>query len=188
MPDSRMTETDIGRETTVLFIRSQLSRALFRLRLVILASFALGFWVLAISGATWLVSWGYGWLAGLLALAWLILASPALLVQVALILDVAFYFLTQRSYFFAVLRESRRPADEVRRKGWVYWIVQVGAYTSPLGALSVWSYGVLIRLPERLHAATIEAQPQPQPRVVDRMQGEYWAALSHNGTEEMAHV
>ncbi len=191
MQRSRFSVIDIARESISVFIWSQVSRGLFRMRILALAAFSCAFWAVALVVASWLFAWGYGWVAILSLGAWGVIAAPAVLLQSALMLDVAFLLIAKRSIMFPALEAAwgpmARPDDGLRAWGGLFLF---GAYTSPLNALSVWCYGVLIRVPPRVRVGRIHPEePTVDSRYFEVAQSEIWAALAQEKSDRpMAHV
>lgn len=142
--------------TVKRFLTEQMRRLEVRWFVVQFALLSLGFWTLAILASSWLIALGIGWLRWPLFLVWLVLALPAIVTQLQLLVDILSYGITGRLHFYPLMLEmvnsgeyERRlamlPPDVQRFIAAVSPITTAVAFTTPFIALTIWSAIVLVR-------------------------------------------
>jgi hypothetical protein len=154
-----------------VWLRYQKARVHVRLLALARAACAAIFWTVALITGTWLVHWELGWLARLLLIAWITVSLPAIMLQVAMLLDVMNYVVTRRilvlPYLHEVLgSESAQNNSPVGRI--TDWVAAIALVTSPLSGVATWSFHVLSDLPQSARIPLLNVNPTDRRRTARR--------------------
>jgi len=159
--DRKTTAGDVYRA----FGRLQVARLFFRLQLVIKATVAVAFWVGMAALYIRADQAGLGWAVIVLAAAWALLVIPHMIFEASIVLDAVGYFLTGRARVYAWLQNlpALEEGDQsAKRASRLAFVISIAGLTSPLNALAVWCYGVLLRVPAHAYAKSVKKVRQPK--------------------------
>lgn len=130
---------------------------------------AAAFWMIALIGWSKLEHAGYGNIPWVFLVLWLLVSLPSLVLHSQIITDLVTYLLTGRTHFYPLMTALANSGDPekhfadmspaTRRVLRVLtWFATVAWFTSPVGAIALWSLVVLARLPEDAHQAAPSAK------------------------------
>jgi hypothetical protein len=144
-------------ETTPSFGTVQLSRLSLRAWLMLHGVASAVFWTLFFIGWTLLVSAGYEWVGWLFLVAYVVIASPVLILQAVLIADLLAYVVIGKIFAFpaidAVAKEyAAKNPEKIANISVPLHLFLFFFDASPLSSLALWSMVVLDRMPEAAHA------------------------------------
>lgn len=142
----------------------QVHRLRFRLFVIAQAFVAAVFWLFMASLWSLLHQTGLAWVAWLLLGSWIVIALPALVLQLQALADLVSYAITGRLHFFPLNNARAKNADPsssnlspntLRRMVIVIWSFGL---LSPISAFATWTFLVIMRLPKH---AQVAAEPIP---------------------------